>query len=195
MLLFVVVLTRFREKVGGARSPNISTACYYFKENDVKAIRDYIQEGKDPDNIGGFITWLLEERSSLIGSVSFPSPWFDVGTRKALLQANSYYLRPIRKGYISPDTIVNEPVQIAEGAKISKNSILGPNVYIGEGVEVTHSNISNSMIMEGCNIQESVIPNSLIGPGCIIEAIIPETKPVICGPKSQWKDDLEIDEY
>jgi glucose-1-phosphate thymidylyltransferase len=61
-----------------------------------------------------------------------------------------------------------EPVYIDVNSKVS-NSKLGPNVYLGPGVQIINSTIHNSIIMEQCIITGSEIEHSVIGSGSVIE--------------------------
>ena len=92
--------------------------------------------------------------------------WFDCGKKETLLESNAKLLRKFG-GNISPDhqfenTIIIQPVSIATGCDI-KNSIIGPNVAIGEKTNVNYSIIKDSIIGSFADLYDIVLTHSLIG--------------------------------
>lgn len=92
--------------------------------------------------------------------------WFDCGKKESLIQSNSIILKkfpgtvPGLENFIN--TIIIQPVSIGEGCVI-KNSVIGPNVSVGEHSIVHNAIIKNSIIGSYSNISEIVLQNSLIG--------------------------------
>lgn len=92
--------------------------------------------------------------------------WFDCGKKETLLDSNAKLLKKFGSN-ISPDhqfenTIIIQPVSIAPGCDI-KNSIIGPNVAIGEKTIVNYSIVKNSIIGSFANLYDIVLTYSLIG--------------------------------
>ena len=92
--------------------------------------------------------------------------WFDCGKKETLLESNATLLKKFG-GNVNPDhhfenTIIIPPVSIAEGCDI-KNSVIGPNVAIGENTRLNHTIIKDSIIGSYSNLVEIVLNNSLIG--------------------------------
>jgi glucose-1-phosphate thymidylyltransferase len=92
--------------------------------------------------------------------------WFDCGKKETLLDSNATLLKKFG-GIISPEhnfenTIIIPPVSVAEGCDI-KNSIIGPNVTIGEKTTINYSIIKNSIIGSFADLYDIVLTNSLIG--------------------------------
>ncbi len=92
--------------------------------------------------------------------------WFDCGKKDALLETNAILLqRPV---FTSTDndrfhnTIIIPPVNIADTVTI-KNSIIGPNVSIGQQAIIEDSIIKESIIGPDAHIRHAVLHNSLIG--------------------------------
>ncbi|HLY68501.1 MAG TPA: sugar phosphate nucleotidyltransferase [Puia sp.] len=92
--------------------------------------------------------------------------WFDCGKKETLLESNAKLLKKFGSN-IAPEhqfenTIIIQPVSIAAGCDI-KNSIVGPNVAIGEKTVVNYSIIKNSIIGSFANLDDIVLTESLIG--------------------------------
>lgn len=94
------------------------------------------------------------------------SNWFDCGKKETLLESNATLLKKFGSQIADKEayenTIIIEPVSIAAGCTIS-NSIIGPDVAIGENTVVTHSVLKNSIIGSYSNLKNVVLDNSLIG--------------------------------
>lgn len=92
--------------------------------------------------------------------------WFDCGKKETLLESNATLLKKFGSA-ISPEhnfenTIIVQPVSIAPGCDI-KNSIIGPNVAIGEKTVISYSIIKDSIIGSFANLYDIVLTHSLIG--------------------------------
>lgn len=92
--------------------------------------------------------------------------WFDCGKKETLLDSNATLLKKFG-GVISPEhnfenTIIIPPVSVAKGCDI-RNSIVGPNVTIGEKTNVNYSIIKNSIIGSFADLYDIVLTHSLIG--------------------------------
>ncbi len=95
------------------------------------------------------------------------SNWFDCGKKETLLESNATLLKKFGSNMavtLAPEknNIIIEPVSIAAGCDIS-NSIIGPDVAIGENTVITHSVLKNSIIGSFSNLKNVVLENSLIG--------------------------------
>ena len=92
--------------------------------------------------------------------------WFDCGKKETLLESNATLLKKFG-GIISAEhsfenTIIIPPVSVAHGCDI-KNSIVGPNVTIGEKTTINYSIIKDSIIGSFADLYDIVLTNSLIG--------------------------------
>jgi glucose-1-phosphate thymidylyltransferase len=92
--------------------------------------------------------------------------WFDCGKKETLLDSNAKLLKKFG-GTISPEhqfenTIIIQPVSIAPGCDI-RNSIVGPNVAIGEKTRVNYSILKDSIIGSFADLYDIVLTHSLIG--------------------------------
>ena len=92
--------------------------------------------------------------------------WFDCGKKDTLLESNSTLLKKfgglIAKEHHFDNTIIIPPVSIAQGCKI-KNSIIGPNVTVGEKTNISYSVIKDSIIGSFADLSDIVLTKSLIG--------------------------------
>lgn len=92
--------------------------------------------------------------------------WFDCGKKESLLESNATLLRKmghtIAEDHQFENTIIVAPVSIAAGCDIS-NSIIGPNVAIGESVTINDSIIKDSIIGAFSDLKDIVLTHSLIG--------------------------------
>jgi glucose-1-phosphate thymidylyltransferase len=92
--------------------------------------------------------------------------WFDCGKKESLLQTNATLLKKlghtISEDHLFANTIIIQPVSIAAGCDI-KNSIIGPNVAIGERVTINYSIVKDSIIGAFANLNDIVLTHSLIG--------------------------------
>jgi glucose-1-phosphate thymidylyltransferase len=94
------------------------------------------------------------------------SNWFDCGKKETLLESNAILLKKFGGNTTEENayqnTIIIPPVTIGQGCVI-KNSVIGPNVAIGEHTSINHGIIKDSIIGSYSNLFEIVLNNSLIG--------------------------------
>jgi len=91
--------------------------------------------------------------------------WFDCGKKDALLETNAILLKKdefVTHNLEFENTIIIQPVNIHASCRI-KNSIIGPNVSIGEGTIVENSIVKESIIGLDAEIKNAVLHDSLIG--------------------------------
>lgn len=92
--------------------------------------------------------------------------WFDCGKKDILLETNAILLKgdgyPRASSSEYESTIIIDPVYIGKNSKIS-NSIIGPNVSIGDNVIVDYSIIRNSIIGPHSHLDNANLDNSVIG--------------------------------
>lgn len=100
--------------------------------------------------------------------------WYDCGKAEVLLETNSILLKKwggydVEKNEFE-NTVLIEPVSIASGAKIS-NSIIGPNVTIGENADLKNAILRNSIIGAFSRLRAISLHDSIIGSDCIIKGL------------------------
>jgi len=174
------IVSKLIEKQPKPDIRDISTACYLLRSKDIKLISKYLLQGRDPDSLGGFLQWLITEKSPF-ACFPFSSVWFDIGTREKLLQANWNYLIDSQRGRIEGNSEIKSPSQI-EANSVITNSYIGSNVYIEPNVIIIESEIQDSIVMNGTEIRNSIISDSVIGPYSNINGRIYEA---VCGPRTK----------
>lgn len=97
--------------------------------------------------------------------------WYDCGQKEVLLQTNALLLKKKKKAPLPKknfeNCIVREPVHIGKNA-IVKNSIIGPNVTIGDNASIYDSIVRDSIIGSYTKLNDVVLFNSLIGSDSVI---------------------------
>lgn len=92
--------------------------------------------------------------------------WFDCGKRETLLESNALLLKKFGGSMMSSqayeNTVIIQPVRIGKGCDI-RNSIIGPNVTVGENTTIEASIIKNSIIGSFSNLFDIVLDYSIIG--------------------------------
>jgi len=113
--------------------------------------------------------------------------WYDCGKKESLLESNATMLRKFGGNVPELDryenTIIIPPVSIAEGCDI-KNSVIGPNVAIGEHTVLNYTIVKDSIIGSFSKLYDVVLDDSLIGSDTGIKG---ETRSLNIG------DDTDID--
>ncbi len=100
--------------------------------------------------------------------------WYDCGKREILLETNSILLK--KSDYASSNipsfynTIIIHPVIIGENCKIS-NSIIGPNVSIGNNARIEYSIVKESILGDYATIEEVVLQYSVVGNDAAIKGL------------------------
>jgi glucose-1-phosphate thymidylyltransferase len=113
--------------------------------------------------------------------------WFDCGRKETLLESNATLMKKFG-GVVSEDhhfenVIIIPPVSIAPGCDI-RNTIIGPNVAIGEKTNINYSIVKDSIIGSFSKLFDVVLHDSIIGSDTEIKG---ETRTLNIG------DNTEID--
>ncbi len=158
------------EKPENPKSNLAIVGVYYF--NDVKkihramaaVIRKNIRTKNEfqlTDGLG-----LLIKKGELFDIVKIKN-WFDCGTSDALIETNHHLLK--NKHYFRPrhNCRIVPPVFIPDTAEITE-SIIGPDVSIGENVKINNSIIQNSIVNNNAVIEDATFRNSIIGQNAVV---------------------------
>ena len=102
--------------------------------------------------------------------------WFDCGKKETLLSTNAILLKQmedeqtVKKQYAFSNTVIIYPVNIAEGCHIN-NSIIGPNVTIGEHTKIESSIVRDSIIGSYAELHQVVLNSSIIGSDAYVRGL------------------------
>lgn len=92
--------------------------------------------------------------------------WFDCGKKETMLESNATLLKKFvelnKTDYQFENTVIVQPVSIGAGCTI-RNSIIGPDVAIGENTNIDYSIVKNSIIGSFSNLFDIVLDESVIG--------------------------------
>ncbi len=88
--------------------------------------------------------------------------WYDCGKPETLLSTNSYLLS-LDGHYTEMDSVIIIPPVFIPNGTLIKNSVIGPNTTLGEGVEIEDCIIRNSIVGNFAKIQTSLLQDTIIG--------------------------------
>lgn len=80
----------FMEKSPHPKSTLVSLGIYFFPKEKLKLIRKYVDEENNPDKMGFFLMWLMQQET-VIGHV-YNETWFDIGWIEALESARKEFV-------------------------------------------------------------------------------------------------------
>lgn len=100
--------------------------------------------------------------------------WFDCGSRASLLETNAILLKRVKskktKKHHHENTIIIEPVSIADDCDI-RDSIIGPNVSIGEKTIIRKSIVRDSIIGSYSHIETAILHESVVGSDAYLKGL------------------------
>ena len=88
--------------------------------------------------------------------------WYDCGKPETLLSTNRAMLDQHSHSKRAPNTIVREPVFIADNADI-EDAIIGPYASIGAGTRVRNAIIRDSIVGDNATVEGVILSESIIG--------------------------------
>jgi len=136
---------------------------FYLIENNIRTNGEF--------HLTDALNYMVKEFDTKIKAVTINN-WFDLGKREILLETNAILLKKHKKNVEScvhcENTIILQPVYIAKNTVI-KNSIIGPNVSIGENAKINYSILTDSIIGDYTELNNVQLNNSIIGNDAIIK--------------------------
>ena len=82
-------ITFFEEKPANPRSTLTGIALYYYPKSALPLIRQYVEEGNNPDQPGRLVQWMYERTPFYTWRV--PGVWYDVGSKETLEEADRIF--------------------------------------------------------------------------------------------------------
>jgi len=180
-------LTKIIEKPQEFISDYAVSGAYLFGKRSVSRLFELLEEQSKVKITNGnehqltpIIERLIKEGVPFKGNV-MQSEVLDFGRPETLLDGNRYLLSevklkdPLLESLFQAGNIVDSklipPVFIGENVKI-KNSIIGPNVSIGDDLVLEKCILSESVIGDGVFLKKIISSNSIIGDYSILEDLI-----------------------
>jgi glucose-1-phosphate thymidylyltransferase len=143
--------------------------CYYFKDPKLvlKAIDEQVERNLSLKNefyLADAVNVMLEHGLKM--RIQTVETWLDAGTIDDVLSTNRYYLEHGRdntsQAVARKNVVILPPVYIHPEASV-ENSVIGPYAVIGDGCQVNHCIIRDSIIDDRSVITGAVLEHSLIG--------------------------------
>lgn len=175
----VVQLNQNREIVGLVEKPEEFVSdlavigIYYFK--DVAVLRDELQGVLDNKITRGGEYQINDgieamRKNGLLFVPGKVDEWMDCGNKNVTVETNSRMLNFLQQDgeKMVSDTVrmenseIIQPCFIGEHVEL-KNSVIGPNVSIGEGCIIKNSAIKNSLIQTYSEVENANLDNAMIG--------------------------------
>ena len=82
-------VTRLEEKPERPRSALAGIALYFYPRSALRFVREYLEDGNNPDQPGRLVQWLYP-RTPVYGW-RVPGRWFDVGSKETLAEADQAF--------------------------------------------------------------------------------------------------------
>ena len=170
-------ITRVVEKPAIPKSNMALVGIYKIKESQIlfeclEKIQETKQHSYDDFSLTDAIDCMIQN-GAVFQSIKVEN-WYDCGQKDSLLESNAILLQKFGN-YIAEtstqlNTIIIPPVSIGAGC-IIKNSVIGPNVAIGENTTLNHAIIKDSIIGAYSNLLEIVLNSSLIGSDAEVKGV------------------------
>ena len=167
-------LTKLVEKPKTMEHKSALTGIYYFSNGErlIDAIGTQIRKGISLNNefyLADAINILVEDGMRI--RTEKVLQWLDAGTLDAILETNAYLLKHHSKFYAEhaaeKSNVLVQPFYIHESSRV-ENSIIGPNVAVGENCSINGSIVKDTIVDNDSKITDAVLVNSLIGKGCSV---------------------------
>jgi glucose-1-phosphate thymidylyltransferase len=82
-------ITFFEEKPTDPRTTLAGVALYYYPRSALPLVRQYLEEGNNPDQPGRLVEWLFPR--SAVYAWRLPGIWYDIGSAETLAQADTIF--------------------------------------------------------------------------------------------------------
>ena len=171
------IISRVVEKPAIPKSNMALVGIYKIKETTtlfhcLNKIQDKKERSYDDFNLTDALDCMIQN-GAIFHSLKVEN-WFDCGQKDSLLSSNAILLKKfgnnVANSIKQDNTILIPPVSIGSGC-IIKNSVIGPNVAIGDNTTINHAIIKDSIIGAYSNLYEIVLNNSLIGSDAEVKGV------------------------
>ena len=159
-------ITRLVEKPQEFVSDEAIVGIYYIKDTKVlkqslKYLMDNDIRTKNEFQLTDALEMMLEKGCKF--RTAPVQKWLDCGLAETLLETNAHVLKRIDNSASVnlPGVKVIAPCYIGKDAKIS-NSIIGPNVSVGDGCVIENSTISNAVLWDSVKVSGQTLDNVIL---------------------------------
>jgi glucose-1-phosphate thymidylyltransferase len=165
------IVTNLVEKPKVPKSNLAIVGLYYFLHIDkvYDAVNYIMKKGiktKDEYQLTDALKHLLVKGERF--KIAKIEKWYDCGTAAALIETNRHLLQKTHHFKKRKNTIIRPPVYIEDSAAI-EDSIIGPNVSIGEDVFIKKSVIQDSIINSSADVENVLLSESIIGEKAVVK--------------------------
>jgi len=171
------IITKVEEKPTIPKSNMALVGIYHFRNaGKLMEALDHIIRNDTRNNGELHLTYGIQRMISVGEKINTfqVGSWFDCGGKSNLLETNAVLLKrssDINKvQYNFSNTIIIQPVSIANNCDIS-DSIIGPNVSIGENSIVKHSIIRDSIIGSYAQLETAILHQSIVGSDAYLKGL------------------------
>jgi glucose-1-phosphate thymidylyltransferase len=138
---------------------------YYFQDvtRVVRAIDYIIQQDirtRNEYQLTDALKYMLDKGEKF--KISKIENWYDCGTAASLIDTNRHLLKKTHHFKKRDNSIIIPPVYIADSATINE-SIIGPDVSVGEDVVIMNSIVKDSILNNGARVENALLVESIIG--------------------------------
>lgn len=178
-------IIRVVEKPESPPSPYAVTGIYAYRPSVFEAARSIAPSARGEYEISDIHTALITQGKN-VGFEEVTGWWKDTGKPGDLLEANALLLAQVGQSDIHPEAVI-EPgarlegvVVIGAAARISAGSVVrgpvwigpgcvldqadvGPDVSLGEGVRLSRTRVSRSLMLDHSTVEGGALADSLIG--------------------------------
>ncbi|MBL0340507.1 MAG: NTP transferase domain-containing protein [Bacteroidetes bacterium] len=169
-------IIKLSEKPNIPKSNMALVGVYLIKESDrLMEVLDHMvknkQKTRDEYSLTEGIMKMIEKGTKV--ATFQVGNWYDCGGKTNLLETNAVLLKRFsdtKKVYDYVNTIIIEPVSIGNDCDIS-DSIIGPNVSIGERTIIRSSIIRNSIIGSFSQLETAVLHQSVVGSDAYLKGL------------------------
>jgi glucose-1-phosphate thymidylyltransferase len=162
-------ITKLVEKPTIPRSNLALVGLYKIKESDqlIKALDHNISTNFRTHSDFHLTDGIMRMIAEGVKITTFPvENWYDCGIKSKLLETNAILLKKNRQNfrddYNFENTIIIPPVTIPGNCRIS-NSIIGPNVSVGEETIINYSILKDSIIGSYSELKNAILDYSVVG--------------------------------
>ena len=189
------LIVKLVEKPETMEHKSALTGIYYFSEGKelIKAIETQIRRGISLQNeyyLADAINILVKDGMRI--KTEKVMQWLDAGTPEAVLETNAYLLRHHLQSHneiaAGQSNVYLPPLYVHESSRV-ENSIIGPNVAVGENCSIKDSILKNTIVDDGSSVTETMLANSLISKNCSVSG---KPKQLIAADRDEIK--IQLDE-